>query len=92
VEGYSPGTLYKGKLYCVKCLEGIYFLEDMILEENDDEDTIKIVKKSPKQSLECPFCKSSMNFNQKICDTCGKQHPLFLRKPKKKTRRKKNKK
>lgn len=94
IEGYSPGSIYKGKLYCVKCLEGIYFLEDMIFEDEDKQDeTIQVSKTTPKQcSLVCPYCKTSMKYNEKICPNCEKPYPLFSRKPKKKSRRKKNKK
>lgn len=90
INDYAPGLVYKENLYCSKCVEAVYFLEDI----ESDEETIRIINKPiPKtqytSSLICPSCNIPINSVDHICSKCKKIHPLYLRKPKKKRRKRK---
>ena len=95
IDGCIPGSIYKNKKYCIKCLDSIYFLEDIMGNSDDDQSNISIKKDKPKiipkNTIECPFCKNIMKVNQSICLKCNKTHPLFIRKSKVKSKRKKKK-
>jgi hypothetical protein len=92
IEDFSPGVQYKDKLYCSKCIEGIYFLEDIEHECEDEpikkDESVK-TKTTSVQILVCPTCKLTIETIDKKCSKCNKIHPLFIRKPKKKRNRKK---
>ena len=89
IDNCSPGVYYKDEVYCSKCIEGIYFLEDI---NRDDTPIIKEhkgIKVTSTQILICPTCKISIEESNKQCPKCNKIHPLYIRKPKKKRNRKK---
>jgi hypothetical protein len=90
VKDSAPGIEYKTQLYCNKCIEGIYFMEDIEREDDINEEPVKSSKLTkpvkPDNILHCPFCKISINTDKK-CPQCQKIHPLYIRKTKKKRRK-----
>lgn len=86
VDTHSPGTEYKNKYYCYRCIDTIYFLEDsptkniQINKKLNNE-----LKSSSKIILICPYCK--INIEEKKCTKCNKIHPIYLRKKKKKKKK-----
>lgn len=94
IDGMSPGTNYKDKVYCIQCLEGEQFLENMIIDNNQESKSQKELPSKPTSQLllDCPFCKNTLQNNKSICSNCNKTHPLFIRKTKKRKNRRNKKK
>ena len=87
VDNILPGVLHRDNYYCTKCIDAVYFIEDI-----DREDTSPIVKKKEpivhKHIITCPVCNIQIDSPDKKCNKCGKIHPLYVRKTKKKRKKK----